>query len=190
MKSTILFMHLLFCSMVMFGQETKETTQDLSVHYPLPAVDRRVELLSIVFRLAGNYEYNFDDYRSHVSDIHRHFDPYKGHPLIAFATKMRDKQGVSFDAVQAMAIHLEHPPALSPVVPFSSTVPERRWGKENALRFVELLKQFHKDARCEAFFAKHETLYQTAREQFHLSKIFAGLNIHLPDPVFNIRLVS
>ena len=166
MKKSILLIAILLCSIVMFGQEPKMINQDLLNNYPLPKVDKRIELLSIVFRLAGNFEYNDDVYRSYVSDIHSHFDKYKDHPLIAFATEMRDKNGVSFDAVQAMAIHLEQPPSLNPVIPFSSKIPERRWGMENAGKFVGLLKQFYTDAKCEEFFAEHDGLYKIAQERF------------------------
>jgi hypothetical protein len=176
MKKNILFLSFLLCSMVLSGQESTKISQDLLNHYPLPTVDKRTELLSIVFRLAGNFEYNDDIYRSYVSDIHSHFDQYKDHPLIAFATKMRNKNGVSFDAVQAMAIHLEQPPALNPVIPFSAEVPEKRWGKENADKFVELLKQFYTDARCEEFFAKHDGLYKTAQERY--IPVYNALDVH------------
>ncbi|HNW72392.1 MAG TPA: DUF4932 domain-containing protein [Bacteroidales bacterium] len=165
MKNLIFIILVLFISMAIFGQVTKTTDQDLLNHYPLPIVDKRVELLSIVFRLAGNFEYNEDAYRSYVSDIHNHFDKYKNHPLIVFAKEMSDKNGVGFDAVQAMAIYLKQPPLLDPLAPFSSKIPERRWGQDNAGKFVALLKQFYIDARCDAFFAEHETLYQTAQER-------------------------
>jgi hypothetical protein len=165
-RTTIVFISLLLYSIVMSGQETKQINRDLLSHYPLPGVDKRTELLSIVFRLAGNFEYNGDVYRSYVSDIHHHFDKYKEHPLIAFATKLRKKNGVSFDAVQAMAIHLEQPPSLNPVIPFSANVPEGRWGQANANKFVALLKQFYAETKCEEFFNEHEGLYKTAQERF------------------------
>ncbi len=166
MKESVLFILCLIFPIVMFGQENKKINKDILSHYPLPTVDKRTELLSIVFRLAGNFEYNDDVYRSYVSVIHSHFDKYKDHPLISFAAEMRDKNGVSFDAVQAMAIHLEQPPSLNPLVPFSSTVPESRWGKENANHFVGLLKQFYSNAKCEEFFKEQEGLYKTAQERF------------------------
>jgi hypothetical protein len=166
MKKYTLFTGILLFSIVMFGQESRKMDQNVSAQYPMPKVDRRIELLSIVFRLAGNFEYNDDVFRSYVSDIHSHFDKYTDHPVIAFARKLHNRKGVSFDAVQAMAIHLEQPPALNPVVPFSAEVPEKRWGKENAVKFAGLLKQFYTDARCEEFFVKHEGLYKTAQERY------------------------
>ncbi|NOU47161.1 MAG: DUF4932 domain-containing protein [Bacteroidales bacterium] len=166
MKKNILFISSLLLSIVISGQETKQSNPDLLSHYPLPTVDKRVELLSIVFRLAGNFEYNEDVFRSYVADIHSHFDKYKNHPLISFATEMRDKNGVSFDAVMCMAIYLEQPPSLNPIVPFSQKIPERRWGQDNANKFAGLLKQFYSQARCEEFFKKQEGLYKIAQERF------------------------
>ena len=115
----------------------------------LPKIDKRVELLSIVFRLAGNYEYNMDMFKNYVKDIHDYFDKYKDHPLIVFASKLRDTRGVGFDAVMKMAVHINQPPELNPIIPFTSMVPEPRWGKEDAEKFIELLKQFYIDTKCE-----------------------------------------
>src|SRR5690348_4954484 len=42
-----------------------------------PCVDERVEVLSIVFRLAGNSEYNMDRLKSYATDIDRYFSPYR-----------------------------------------------------------------------------------------------------------------
>jgi hypothetical protein len=169
----------------MFGQDTGTGNRNLLNHYPLPKVDKRTELLSIVFRLAGNPEYNDDVYRKYVSDIHSHFDPYKDHPLIAFAIELRDKKGVSFDAVMAMAIHLEQPPSLNPVIPFSSTVPEGRWGQDNANKFVGLLKQFYTDARCEEFFKEQEELYGRAEEKF--MPVYQALDINWYNQYYGVQ---
>ena len=166
MKKCILLSCILLCSVLVFGQNTKNSNLAVLSQYPLPKVDKRIELLSIVFRLAGNFEYNDDVFRSYVSDIHNHFDKYKDHPLIAFATELRDKNGLSFDAVMCMAIYLSQPPSLDPVVPFSSKIPERRWGQENANKFAGLLRQFYADAKCAEFFQAHEGLYKTAQERF------------------------
>jgi hypothetical protein len=194
MKTNSLFIIIFFCSTLMFGQANRPDAATLKSHYPLPVVDKRTELLSIVFRLAGNFEYNDDIYRSYVADIHRHFDKYKEHPLITFASEMREKNGVSFDAVMFMAVYLEQPPLLSPVVPFSASVPEYRWGQENAGKFAGLLKQFYTDAECAGFFAGHEALYKTAQERF--MPVYEALDVNWynqyygaePDGSLNISL--
>jgi ATP adenylyltransferase/5',5'''-P-1,P-4-tetraphosphate phosphorylase II len=92
-----------------------------------PIVDLRVELLGIVYRLVGNEEYNSDDNRWYVQRIHEHFDRFKDHALIRYAQQFRDTLGIGYDAVTAMAVHIEPPPALTPIVPFARSVPESRW---------------------------------------------------------------
>ncbi|MDR1341144.1 MAG: DUF4932 domain-containing protein, partial [Prevotellaceae bacterium] len=108
-----------------------------------PTVDKRVELLSIVFRLAGNDEYNRDYFKRYIDRIDRHFTPYKNHELIRFARTMAKGRGVSFDAVMCMAVHIDR--NINPLVKFTDRIPESRWGKKNADKFVKLLKQFYKD---------------------------------------------
>jgi hypothetical protein len=48
-------------------------------------VDPRMELMSIIFRLAGNNEYNQRGVIPYVEDITKHFDPYKNHPAVEMA---------------------------------------------------------------------------------------------------------
>ncbi|GAB3510373.1 DUF4932 domain-containing protein [Spirosoma knui] len=131
-----------------------------------PQVDRRIELLSIVFRLAGNNEYNGDDFAAYVRDIHQHFDAYKTHPAVVMAKQVAQANGVSFDAVMSMAIHLEQPPSLTPIVAFTNAHLDKRWGATNAEKFATLLQKFYQDAHCQQFFDQHEAMYQTAINRF------------------------
>jgi hypothetical protein len=167
------------------AQEPVPGTPQFVSTFPAPSVDKRIELLSIVFRLAGNWEYNDEQYKSYTADIHSHFDQYKDHELISFAGRLCKKNGVSFDAVMKMAIHLSAPPDLNPVVPFTEDVPERRWGKEQALKFVKLLQQFYVDARCDAFFEAHEQLYKTVPERF--TKVYEALDINWYQQYYGVQ---
>ncbi len=129
-------------------------------------VDPRIELLSIVFRLAGNPEYNMDQLPAYSADIGHYFSKYENHPAVLMAKRLAAKNGVYFDAVMAMAVHLSAPPALSPLVPFTNDVPERRWGKENATAFVQALRDFYRDSNFQAFFVAHEPMYKLAETRF------------------------
>jgi hypothetical protein len=44
-----------------------------------PVVDQRVELLSLVFRLAGNPEYNMEMFSLYVERIKKQFEAHKVH---------------------------------------------------------------------------------------------------------------
>ncbi|MFT4223451.1 DUF4932 domain-containing protein [Dysgonomonas sp.] len=129
-----------------------------------PKVDKRVELLSIIARLADYNEYSNKIFKLYTDRIYKHFDPYKEHELIKFAAKLREERGVSYDAVMAMAIHLDD--NLNPRVEFTDELPESRWGKENTYKFVTLLKEFYKDARCEEFFDSNKDLYKEVSRRF------------------------
>lgn len=155
----LLFIAFLSCCL----QATGQVAKTFSIK---PEVDERVELLSIVFRLAGNDEYITDHFKAYVADIHAHFDRFKNHPLIPYTRKIADKNRIGFDAVMFMAVHLSQPPALQPLVPFGNGVPEPRWPLKDAAQFVQLLQQFYHDADAALFFKKHRALYDTAESRF------------------------
>ncbi len=175
-KKNILFLSLLFLSVTVFSQTVDNVSKTESSYFPLPRVDKRVELLSIIFRLAGNREYNNEVFKSYTSDIHAHFDKHKDHALIKFTRDIRDKNMIGFDAVMKMAIYLGQPPTFNPIVPFTSDVPDKRWGQENAINFLKLLQQFYIDAKCEEFFKNHEELYRTSQERY--KTVYDALDIN------------
>lgn len=130
-------------------------------------VDRRVELLIIVARLAGYEEYVSNVVKTYADDIDRHFEKHKQHPAILYAKEMRKSTGLGYNAVMDMAVHLSQPPALAPRVAFTEDIPEGRWGgQKKAEEFVKLLQQFYKDADCESFFKSHADFYSTVEQRF------------------------
>lgn len=157
-------------------------------------VDERIELLSIVFRLAGNNEYNSDIYEKYTTTIEEHFLPFYDHPVVQLAQEVAANHYVGYDAVMAMAVHLEQPPVLQPIQPFSNGLPENRWTQEKAHRFVEELQAFYQDADCESFFRSQQDRYIAVEERFKhlLSKVdlpwFAIYYGKAPDARFQIRL--
>jgi hypothetical protein len=133
-----------------------------------PQVDERVELLSIVFRLAGNSEYNMNQLGGYSADIDSYFAPYKSHPAVLLAKKVAENNDVGFDAVMSMAVHLTPAPGLSPVIPFTDQIPDPRWGKDNAVLFAQTLRAFYRDTNFEKFFRSHQPMYQVAESRFHV----------------------
>lgn len=133
-----------------------------------PKVDKRIELLSIVFRLADSREYSSNKFPKYVENIDNHFGKYKNHSLITFIKKKLRKRGVAYDAVMGMAISITEPPKMKAILPFSKDFPEERWGKKNATKFLKLLNQFYNDTDCETFFKNNEDLYSVASDRFNL----------------------
>src|SRR5436305_840263 len=96
---------------------------------PRTSVDPRVELLSIVFHLAGNSEYNQCRVSAYCEDIDKYFTPYKDDAAIRIARELRASRGISYDAVMSMAIHLRDVETLSERVSLDApdTRLEKRW---------------------------------------------------------------
>lgn len=129
-----------------------------------PKVDERIELLSIVFRLADSKEYSSTIFNQYTDKIETHYAAYKNHELIQFTKKIRYENGIGYDAVMSMAIHLDK--NLNPRVNLSSKTLDKRWGKENATEFTRLLKKFYKDSNSKVFFKTNQELYSSSTEKF------------------------
>ena len=131
-----------------------------------PKVDERVELLSIIFRLASAEEYNSKIFKLYTDKIEDHFEKYKDHELIQFAKVLNQENGIGFDGVMRMAIHLGPSPEFLPLVKFSDSIPSEKWGKNDSEKFVRLLKEFYIDAKCKEFFASNQNFYKSASTKF------------------------
>lgn len=129
-----------------------------------PKVDERVEILSIVFRLAESKEYNSEIFKLYTDKIQKYYNSFKNHELIQFIKKMRKENGVGYDAVMTMAIHLDE--QLDPLIEFTNEVPDTRWGKENSYKFVSLLKKFYQDSDSKKFFEQNKKLYEEVNNRF------------------------
>jgi hypothetical protein len=70
-------------------------------------VDPRIELISIVFRLAGNPEYNDGTLRPYVKAIERQFGDFGNHPVIKMAAELRHKRSMSCDGPMSLAVHID-----------------------------------------------------------------------------------
>ena len=84
-------------------------------------VDARVELLSLLFRLAGNPEYNQGKVESYLADAEKQFGTCRNQPVVAFARELRQRRGVSYDACMSLAVHL------SPVDELELLLPLEPW---------------------------------------------------------------
>ena len=135
----------------------------LPAQAPAMGVDPRVELLAIIFRLAGNPEYSQGLVPAYDRAIAEHFAPWREHEAVKLAAEFRERRGVSFDGVMSMAIHLSDAERLEERVPFDA--PEgsldRRWGGAEARRFVAAARRFVVEARYAEFRAAQRALYDT-----------------------------
>jgi hypothetical protein len=140
-----------------------------------PKVDKRIEMLSIVFRLAESPVYSQNGFPKYVEKIENHFGNFKNHDLIKYTKNELLEIGVDFSAVMSMAIHITEPPNMEPIIPFSDNLLEEPWDKKSATQFLTLLNQFYIDTDCETFFNENKELYKTASSRF--KKVYQNLDL-------------
>jgi len=115
-------------------------------------VDPRVELVSIVCRLAGLTEYNQAPDSPWLQAVDAQFGPHKDHPAVKETKKLKKKYGIAYDAPISLALHLDRD-TWRPRVPLTP-LPRRlddRWDAKTAERYAEHLRQFASDSHFDDF---------------------------------------
>lgn len=131
------------------------------------SVDPRVELFSLIFRLAGNPEYARCRIPLYVGGVERQFGSFRNHPVVQMAAALRRTRGVSFDAPMSLAVHLADAYTLKPKVPLSPRPAEvdGRWREKEMQEFLDKARQFVRDTKFEEFFRQHQPFYDNATSQ-------------------------
>jgi len=140
------------------GQVAPDSAHSLRV-----VVDPRVELLSLIFRLAGNPEYSEATVKSYDEDAEKQFGKFRGHAVVNLAQELRRTHNVSYDAVMKMAVHLtdaEQVKLKLPLQPWPEGL-DRRWTAGDVSNFLAAAQQFVKDSSFKEFIEQHRPLYQT-----------------------------
>ena len=142
--------------------------QSVPASGPLPTidvtVDARVELLSIIFRLAGNSEYTQAKVPAYAKDVDDQFGALRDHPVVQTARRLREQYGVSYDAPMSLAGHLKDATTLELVVPLQPW-PEgldQRWKPQELEPFLQQARDFAAAGQFQSFFDKHKGLYDQA----------------------------
>jgi hypothetical protein len=129
------------------------------------AVDPRVELMSVIFRLAGNPEYNMPVSQSPYSKaVEAHFGRFRDHPAVTKARQLRNNRGVGYDAVMSMAIYIEDAVSLEERVPFDDPACklDARWRPDEARDFLRAARAFVRDTGFAGFMRQHQDLHAAA----------------------------
>ena len=153
-------------STVMAAESTNRTTSQMipsSAQSLQVVVDPRVELMSLIFRLAGNPEYNTARVESYAEDADKQFGKFRDHAVVNLAQELRNTHGVSYDAVMSMAIHLtdaEHLKLKLPLEPWPEGL-DQRWTAPDVSNFLAAAQQFVKDSSFQEFIEQHRPLYET-----------------------------
>lgn len=122
-------------------------------------VDERMELQSIVFRLAGAQEFVNNDFKKYSDAVDKYFSRYSDHEIIRFIQEIRSRKNVAYSLIPASTPMLEIKDnkvvsqmenAYGPAVSV--------WG-EDWDRYVQLLNDFYRKSKFNKFFSSHSETY-------------------------------
>jgi hypothetical protein len=135
------------------------------------AIDRRVELMSIVCRLAGYPEYSKPPVTDYARAVDEHFAEFRDHPAVLAAAALRRDHGISFNAPMQLALYLDDD--LAPIRPLTPPLPllDARWNNADPAAFVAALQDFAVASNFEQFFHAHFDfhLFVVTRVREHLA---------------------
>ena len=124
-----------------------------------PQANEYVELMSILARSAEYQEYNMDLAGEYITDIDRHFKAYLNHPAVNCMKELRKKNGISYDAVISMAIHMQYKDQTFCLIEEETNTLDKRWEKVNKEEFFSLLTRFYQESCFNGFYKAHKALY-------------------------------
>ena len=107
-----------------------------------PQANEYVELMGILARSAGYPEYSKDVAGEYITDIDRHFKAYLNHPAVNCMKELRKKNGISYDAVMSMAVHMQYRDQTFCLIEEETNTLDKRWEKVNKEEFFSLLTRF------------------------------------------------
>lgn len=124
------------------------------------SIDPRVELIGIVFRLAGNPEFNDGTLRPYVKAIERHFGDFDNHPAVKMAAELRYKRSMSCDGPMSLAVHIDHDFRLRETPEKWPSTLDSRWEENETAEFLEKLRQFAAETKFDEFFKAQSEIYE------------------------------
>ncbi len=123
-------------------------------------VDPRVELIGIVFHLAGSPEFNDGILRPYARVIERHFGDFDNHPVVKMAVRLRNMRLMSCDGPMSLAVHIDdHYRLRQTDEPWPATL-DYRWEKQETDEFLEKLRDFAAATKFDAFLKAQNHMYE------------------------------
>lgn len=153
-------------------------------------VDERVELTSIVFRLARIPEYTQGRIESYNEDIETYFDDFRYNGLTEYVVKLRNENRLGYSAVASSALFLtieDDKVILNPNLSVTQLPGYGdQWPEGSFERYVELLNIFYKQTDFHKFYVAHEELYKRVTDK--IAQIFADFNAGWFKDFFGVEL--
>jgi hypothetical protein len=123
-------------------------------------VDPRVELIGIVFRLAGNPEFNDGTLKPYAKAIERHFGDFDNHPAVKMAVRLRNTRLMSCDGPMSLAVHIDRNYRFRKTGEQWPSTLDYRWEKDETAEFLEKLRHFAAETKFDEFFRAQAPIYE------------------------------
>ena len=120
-------------------------------------VDRRVELVSIICRLAGFPEYTTTKGTPYLDSADRYFARYAKHAAVTRMRELRATRSISFDAPMLFAVQLDDAGAV--VNPAELAAIDARWKDVDTAALAKDVMAFAADTKLDEFRAQHAAYY-------------------------------
>ncbi len=136
-----------------------ESTGPLNVRF-----DSRVELMSILFHMAGRDEYTMTQVTRWEAAVDSHFGHYAEHPAVAMTERLAGPYDVGYFVPMNLAVHLTAPPELAKRGPLAASPSiHRTWTTypDTTDRYLELVRSFARATRYDDFLASQRALIDT-----------------------------
>ena len=129
--------------------------------------DERVDLMSVVWRMAGAEEYNTCGITPYTANVDSAFAPYRDHRAIAMARRYYKERGVGYDAVPSFALHLKICDGGSLVLDdgLADTM-DQRWTAEMKGEFLKALNDFYRSSNFHRWHLTTRPLQRSCTEAF------------------------
>lgn len=128
-------------------------------------VSETVELMGILSRTAGFQEFSNGLAGQYSKDTEAWFAQYREHPTVAYYKELRAKNGIGYERVTNMAVHLEIEKGKVKLVGNCAEL-TGGWQNVDLDDFVKRLNKFYADTRFHEFFEQHQNFYSDFLKQY------------------------
>lgn len=132
----------------------------------IPQVNENVELMSILSRMADFTEYHMDMAGQYIKDMDNYFKNNTEHIAVQYMKELRDKYGISYDAVMSMAVHLKKQEGTFSLIEEDTSKLDDRWTDVDKEKFLSYLNDFYNDTKFNEFFKAHNDIYKKGIKSF------------------------
>lgn len=131
--------------------------------------DERVDLMNVIWRLAGAREYNQCRILPLTENVDSFFAPYKNHKAVMLAREYCKDYGIAYDAVPSFALHLKSTGKGSWTFDedLESTIDER-WTPQLKSEFLTALNNFYTTAEFVKWFENSKKFQKDFIDAFSL----------------------